>query len=56
MLLYPSHSVPAPRHNWSMLRPFNCTYTGIFNVTENPATQVRELHICPSDYVLSDFG
>jgi len=40
VLLYPTHPVLAPPHDWPILRPFNFSYTGIFNVTELPATQV----------------
>jgi len=40
LLLYPSHSRPAPRHFTPMLRPFGWTYTAIFNVLELPVTQV----------------
>ena len=40
LLLYPSHSRPAPRHYGPLLRPFGWTFTAIFNVLELPATQV----------------
>lgn len=40
VLLYPSHPRPAPRHGIPLLRPFDWTYTGIFNVMELPVTQV----------------
>ncbi|MFO7566854.1 MAG: amidase [Enhygromyxa sp.] len=40
LLLYPSHSRPAPRHYGPLLRPFGWTYTAIFNVLELPVTQV----------------
>jgi fatty acid amide hydrolase 2 len=40
LLLYPSHSRPAPRHMTPMLRPLGWTFTAIFNVLELPVTQV----------------
>lgn len=40
VLLYQSHPTPAPYHGLPLLRPFNFSYTGIFNVTGNPVTQV----------------
>jgi fatty acid amide hydrolase 2 len=40
LLLYPSHSRPAPRHYGPLLRPFGWTFTAIFNVLELPVTQV----------------
>ncbi len=40
LLLYPSHTRPAPRHYEPLLRPFGWTYTAIFNVLELPVTQV----------------
>lgn len=40
LLLYPSHSRPAPRHYGPLLRPFDWTFTAIFNVLELPVTQV----------------
>ena len=40
VLIYPSHSNPALYHGQPLLRPFNFAYTGIFNVTGNPVTQV----------------
>jgi fatty acid amide hydrolase 2 len=40
ILLFPSHPIPAPKHNIPLLIPFNFHYTGIFNVLELPATQV----------------
>ncbi|PSN54917.1 Fatty-acid amide hydrolase 2 [Blattella germanica] len=38
VLLYPTHPVPAPYHNQPMAKPFNFSYTGIFNVLGFPAT------------------
>jgi fatty acid amide hydrolase 2 len=40
LLLYPSHTRPAPRHYEPLLRPLGWTYTAIFNVLELPVTQV----------------
>ena len=40
VLLYPTHPRPAPRHASPLLRPFDWTYTAIFNVMELPVTQV----------------
>jgi fatty acid amide hydrolase 2 len=40
VLLYPSHPRPAPRHHAPLLRPFDWSYTAIFNVMELPVTQV----------------
>ena len=40
ILLYPSHPTPAPYHGLPILRTFNFSYTGIFNVLGNPVTQV----------------
>ena len=40
VLLYPSHPTPAPYHGEPILRTFNFSYTGIFNVLGNPVTQV----------------
>eukprot|EP00095_Tigriopus_kingsejongensis_P007418 maker-scaffold955_size76929-snap-gene-0.14 protein:Tk07418 transcript:maker-scaffold955_size76929-snap-gene-0.14-mRNA-1 annotation:"hypothetical protein BRAFLDRAFT_254371" len=39
ILLYPSHPTPAPYHGQPLLRPFNFSYTGIFNVLKVPVTQ-----------------
>jgi len=38
ILLYPPYPVPAPDHDWAILRPFNFIYTAIFNVMELPVT------------------
>ncbi|KAJ9597825.1 hypothetical protein L9F63_011320 [Diploptera punctata] len=38
VLLYPTHPVPAPYHNQPLVKPFNFSYTGIFNVLGYPAT------------------
>lgn len=40
VLLYPTHPRPAPRHHAPLLRPFDWSYTAIFNVMELPVTQV----------------
>ncbi len=40
VLLYPSHPRPAPRHHAPLARPFDWSYTAIFNVMELPVTQV----------------
>ena len=43
VLLYPSHSTPAPYHGQALARTFNFAYTGIFNILGLPVTQVRNL-------------
>ncbi len=44
VLFYPSHPTPAPYHGQSLMKlitlGFNFAYTGIFNTTGNPVTQV----------------
>jgi fatty acid amide hydrolase 2 len=40
VLLFPTHPRPAPRHYAPLLRPFDWTYTAVFNVLELPVTQV----------------
>jgi fatty acid amide hydrolase 2 len=40
VILYPTHPRPAPRHYAPLLRPFDWTYTAVFNVLEKPVTQV----------------
>jgi fatty acid amide hydrolase 2 len=40
VLLFPSYTSPAPRHNKPLLPPFNWVYTAIFNALELPVTQV----------------
>jgi fatty acid amide hydrolase 2 len=40
VLLYPSHSTPAPYHGQPLFKTFNFAYTAIFNVLGNPVTQV----------------
>lgn len=40
VMLYPSHSRPAPRHRAPLLTPTAWVYTAILNVLEFPATQV----------------
>ncbi|KAL0970165.1 hypothetical protein UPYG_G00238270 [Umbra pygmaea] len=39
ILLYPSHSQPAPKHYHTLFAPFNFAYTGIFNILGMPVTQ-----------------
>ena len=39
VMLYPSHTRPAPRHNHAMFPPWGWAYTAIFNVLEVPVTQ-----------------
>lgn len=40
ILLYPSHTCPAPLHYRPLLMPVNWSYTAILNVMEVPVTQV----------------
>ena len=40
VMLYPSYSRPAPRHQRPLLRPFDWVYTAVMNVMELPITQV----------------
>jgi fatty acid amide hydrolase 2 len=40
IMLYPSYSRPAPRHNKPLLRPFDFVYTAILSMMELPVTQV----------------
>ena len=40
VMLFPSHSLPAPRHGLPQLRLIDWVYTAIFNVLEFPVTQV----------------
>lgn len=40
VLLYPSYSMPAPKHYTPMLKTFHWTYCGVLNVLEMPSTQV----------------
>jgi fatty acid amide hydrolase 2 len=40
VLLYPPYPCIAPRHNVPLLRPFDFSYCGIFNVLGFPSTQV----------------
>lgn len=40
VMLYPSHTVTAPRHNRPLLMPVNWVYTAILNVAQLPVTQV----------------
>ena len=44
VLVYPTHSTPAPYHGQPLMKmlttAFNFAYTGIFNMTGNPVTQV----------------
>lgn len=52
VLLYPSHPVLAPVHDWALVRPLNWVYTAIFNALRLPATQVSSPSPSPS-FVLS---
>jgi fatty acid amide hydrolase 2 len=38
VFIYPTHPVPAPYHNEPLVKPFNFSYTSIFNVLGLPAT------------------
>ena len=40
VLLYPSHSTPAPYRGQPLVKNANFSYTAIFNVLGNPVTQV----------------
>lgn len=40
VILYPPYSRPAPRHSVPMLTPFDFICTGVFNITEFPASVV----------------
>ena len=40
VILYPSYTEVAPKHDRPMLKPLDATYTCIFNVLEFPVTQV----------------
>lgn len=44
VLVYPTHSTPAPYHGQPLMKlitlAFNFAYTGVFNVTGHPVTQV----------------
>ncbi|MEN8720101.1 MAG: amidase family protein, partial [Oceanococcaceae bacterium] len=40
VLLYPSYSMTAPRHNQPLLLTFHWAYCGVLNVLEMPSTQV----------------
>ncbi|MBM4377214.1 MAG: amidase [Deltaproteobacteria bacterium] len=40
VMLYPTYSMPAPRHHQPLLPPIHWGYTAIFNVMELPVTQV----------------
>ncbi|CAL1299384.1 unnamed protein product [Larinioides sclopetarius] len=39
ILLFPTHPTAAPHHNEAIFRPFNFSYTAIFNVLGFPVTQ-----------------
>ncbi|XP_001375446.2 fatty-acid amide hydrolase 2 [Monodelphis domestica] len=39
VFLYPSHPKVAPKHHFPLTRPFNFSYTGIFNALGLPVTQ-----------------
>jgi len=38
IFIYPTHPTPAPYHNEPLIKPFNFSYSGIFNVLGLPAT------------------
>lgn len=40
VLIYPSHSTPAPYHSQPILKNFNFAYTAVFNILGVPVTQV----------------
>ena len=40
VLIYPSHSTPAPFHGQEIVKTFNFAYTATFNILGNPVTQV----------------
>jgi fatty acid amide hydrolase 2 len=40
VMLFPSHTRPAPRHHRALLPPWSWAYTAIFNVLEMPVSQV----------------
>ena len=40
VLIYPTHPVPAPYHHQSLFRPYNLSYTAVFNLLGFPSTQV----------------
>ncbi len=40
VMLFPSYTVPAPKHRHPWLRPIDWAYTAIFNALELPSTQV----------------
>lgn len=40
VLLYPPYTRAAPRHRAPVFRPFDFTYTGVFNALSMPSTQV----------------
>jgi Asp-tRNA(Asn)/Glu-tRNA(Gln) amidotransferase A subunit family amidase len=40
VLLFPVHPTTAPLHDVTLVRPFNCAYTQLFNVLEVPVTVV----------------
>lgn len=40
VMMYPSHPLLAPVHGFPITRPFNCSYTALFNIMELPVTQV----------------
>ena len=41
VLIYPSHSTPAPYHSQPILKTFNFAYTAVFNILGLPVTQVH---------------
>lgn len=40
VFLYPTHPTPAPYHNEPLIKPFNFSYCGIFNIMGFPATHI----------------
>lgn len=40
IFLYPTHPTPAPFHNEPLIKPFNFSYAGIFNIMGFPATHI----------------
>ncbi|XP_034230308.1 fatty-acid amide hydrolase 2-A [Thrips palmi] len=40
VFLYPTHPTPAPYHNEPLIKPFNFSYSAIFNIMGFPATAI----------------
>ena len=40
VFLYPTHPTPAPYHNEPLIKPFNFSYSAIFNIMGFPATHI----------------